>query len=341
MLIFVGIFLAITGGIFLFAPQRISYIASNLKSGDDQASSTPVKTELLFVGDVMMGRNVELLMDQKGDLYPFEHISEFFKDSDMVVANLEGPVLSNHTRTPSQSFSFNFHTRIPGILRSHNIQIVSLANNHTYDHGRLGYEETAKHVKDAGILPVGHPFAFSDTYITRTTVGSQKFVLLGFNITNPNFDYAKAKTFVQGITKTSDEKLIAMVHGGEEYKLVSNASQKNFYRGLIDVGVDLIIAHHPHVVQEVELYKNKLIFYSLGNFIFDQYFSKDTQQGLTVKASFTKATTTYELIPVKSVRSQAMLMNEKEKTTFLNALANRSSKNIQELIKEGSIVVNN
>ncbi len=134
---------------------------------------------------------------------------------------------------------------------------------------------------------------------------------------NPNFGYKKAHEFVKSIRHAPDEFLVAMVHGGDEYQLTSNKAQKAFYRGLIDDGVKLVIAHHPHVVQEAEKYKGSMIFYSLGNFIFDQYFSKETQEGLTIKATFAHGAVSYELIPVKSIRSQPMLMTEKEKELFL------------------------
>lgn len=288
------------------------FIQQEKSSGVDKEADLIAKTKvstttLLFVGDIMMGRNVELLMDRNGDAYPFAYIAPYLKSVDAVVGNLEGPVLSNHIRTPSQSVKFDFHTRMPKVLKDNNISIVSLANNHTFDFGKAGYDETVQHVHAAGIDVVGHPFAFGSTYVLHKKINEQKFVFVGFNITNPHFNYSKAREFVQTLGRSPDEFYVAMIHGGEEYKFVSNKTQKSFYRGLIDDGVDLVIGHHPHVVQESEEYKNKMIFYSLGNFIFDQYFSKDTQQGLIVKAHFVGGKVSYEIIPVKSVRSQVML----------------------------------
>lgn len=306
----------VIGGLILIGVSNVPFIQEFIqkeKSSDTDKSANLIPeikvstTTILFVGDIMMGRNVELLMDRNGDSYPFAYIAPFLKSVDTVVGNLEGPVLSNHTRTPSQSVRFDFHTRMAKVLKDNNISIVSLANNHTFDFGKEGYDETVLHVKAAGIDVVGHPFAFGSTYVLHKQINDQKFVFVGFNITNPNFNYSKAREFVRTLERAPDEFYVAMIHGGEEYKLVSNKAQKTFYRGLIDDGVDLVIGHHPHVVQESEEYKNKMIFYSLGNFIFDQYFSKDTQQGLTVKAHFVNGKVSYEIVPVKSVRSQVML----------------------------------
>ncbi|MBX4198100.1 CapA family protein [Candidatus Parcubacteria bacterium] len=288
------------------SPRNTTYIAQ-VKNAVGLASEVPTSTTILFVGDIMLGRNVELLMDQRGDNYPFDKISDYLNSVDIVVANLEGPVLTKHTRTPSNSLSFNFHTRMPDVLAEHNIGIVSLANNHTFDYGKSGYDQTVTYATRAGIDVVGHPFAFAEQYILRKTINNQKFLFIGFNITNPNFDFKKARAFTQTLKKEPGEFMIALVHGGEEYKLKSGTRQQTFYRGLVDDGVEIVIAHHPHVTQEVEDYKGKKIFYSLGNFIFDQYFSKDVQQGLMVKATFSDGKVQYEEVPIKSVRSQPQL----------------------------------
>lgn len=99
----------------------------------------------------------------------------------------------------------------------------------------------------------------------------------------------------------------------------------------------MIIGHHPHVVQEIEEYNGKYIFYSLGNFIFDQYFSKDTQEGLLVQVTLEDEKLSYTLLPVKSVRSQPMLMEGEEKQAFLDALAKRSSKTILQHVATGKL----
>jgi gamma-polyglutamate biosynthesis protein CapA len=312
----------VIGGLLIIGIAQLPFVQNVIPDADLPAQALQTEPEtstttLLFVGDMMMGRNVELLMDRHGDSYAFQHISDYLKSFDTVIGNLEGPVLSNHTRTPSKSVRFDFHTRMPGVLAQNNIGIVSLANNHTYDFGKAGYDETVKHVRAAGIDAAGHPFAFGDAYVLRKTVNDQKFVFVGFNITNPNFNFVKAREFARTVQVAPDEFYIAMIHGGEEYQLISNKTQKNFNRGLIDDGMDLVIGHHPHVVQDAEKYKGKMIFYSLGNFIFDQYFSKDTQEGLTVKATFVDGIVSYELIPIKSDRSKVHLMSEKEKAVFL------------------------
>jgi len=295
-------------------------------------------TTVLFVGDIMLGRHVEVLMKEHGSEYPFEGVSGFLGDHHMVVANLEGPIPAQHLPTPSGKMNFNFDASIVPLLAKHNIKIVSLANNHTYDGGRAGYDQTATSLADGGVKPFGHPFSTGNAYVLRKIIHGKNFTFIGFNATNPNFDAEAALELIRQERKV-DEFLVVASHAGEEYKLISNDFQKVFYRACIEAGADVVIGHHPHVVQEVELYKNKIIFYSLGNFIFDQYFSKDVERGLTVKLSLTDSKVSYELIPIKGNKSQPQKMGGAERTEFLKNLANRSSVSLQEQILDGKIEI--
>jgi poly-gamma-glutamate synthesis protein (capsule biosynthesis protein) len=125
------------------------------------------------------------------------------------------------------------------------------------------------------------------------------------------------------------------IHWGEEYRDVSNKRQQTLGRALIDAGADVIIGHHPHVVEEIELYRGKPIFYSLGNFIFDQYFSKETQEGLAVKISVGDKKAAYELIPVDLHKSQPKRMSSDAEEKWLEELSLRSAKELRSDIIQG------
>jgi poly-gamma-glutamate synthesis protein (capsule biosynthesis protein) len=318
-------------------PNYLVIKAQEVKSFKHITSERPIT--MLAVGDIMLGRHVEDLMEQHGDNYPFTYVDSILESPDLVLANLEGPIVVNHTQTPSFSTHFEFDTRMPAVLARHHISLVTLANNHSYDLGKNGYDQTVAFLDNAAIAHVGNPYDFSDKYVLRKNINNQKLIFVAFNITNPNFNYFQAKNFVATISRESGDFLIAVIHGGDEYHLHSNTTQETFYRALIDKGVDLVIAHHPHVVEEVEVYNNKAIFYSLGNFIFDQYFSIDVQEELAVKINLKSDSVTYDLIPLSSYASQPELMKEDAKRTWLNTLASRSSKNIQEAIKEGNFTL--
>ena len=126
-------------------------------------------------------------------------------------------------------------------------------------------------------------------------------------------------------------------HWGAEYQDVSSIVQKKLAHLVIDAGADLVIGHHPHVVQEIEEYGAGMIFYSLGNFIFDQDFSLETQQGLIVKLEVVSDKLIYQLFPVQIDASQPRLMNDEEKDKFLKNLSKRSDNKLEIEIKNGRI----
>jgi poly-gamma-glutamate synthesis protein (capsule biosynthesis protein) len=284
---------------------------------------------ILFVGDIMLGRNVENLMNQYGKEYPFEHVQPLLSSTEKVVANLEGPIMDPHVHTASGGMHFSFSSTTVENLVANNISLVTLANNHTGDFGNAGYFQTAAFLDQAHVDHVGHPYLLDEAYTKHVVVDDQHILYIAFNFTNPQFNITTALKFVKNAQREPGEFIVALVHGGTEYALHSDSRQETFYRGLIDGGVDLVIAHHPHVVEEIELYKNKPIFYSLGNFIFDQYFSNDVQEGIVVELHLNDSQATYKLIPLKSVNSQPEVMKETEKYAWLKKLAEQSSENIQ------------
>ena len=267
---------------------------------------------VLFVGDIMLDRKVEAQMQKNGFDYPFEKIKGFLNQSDFVFANLEGPVSKNPTNFSLNAMTFAFSDKVIAPLVSSNFRIFSLANNHTLNMYQKGLEETKALLDEAGIDWVGDPIICSDKYVLKNNL-----IFLAFNTT---FSSCKDKDIIEIVEKTRKENpekfLIISMHWGEEYRAEPSQAQKNLAHQIIDFGADLIIGHHPHVVGQIEEYKNKMIFYSLGNFIFDQYFSQETRQGLAVKLEIYKDKIIYHLFPVESIFSQPQLM-EKEKSEAL------------------------
>jgi len=136
-----------------------------------------------------------------------------------------------------------------------------------------------------------------------------------------------------------DNFLIVSMHWGEEYKLINSPAQQSLAHRIIEAGADLIIGHHPHVVQNIEKYQEKLIFYSLGNFIFDQYFSTETQEGLAVGLEIHPDKLVCRLFPLQINLSQPVLMQQNKASKFLIQLAKRSDNRLEDEIKSGIIKV--
>lgn len=316
------------------AENVTSYFSLAFERGSPNTSAG--KT-ILLVGDIMLDRKVEGLMKKNSVFYPFAKIHPFLKGADIVFGNLEGPIVKKPREFPKGVLRFAFSADTIKGLSFANFNLLSLANNHLLDMGKGGLKETRELLGRNGIGWVGDPvsadpqFSFSQGNIT----------FLAFHQT---FVFGSSEEEIiktVKLTRRSNPKnfIIVSIHWGDEYKLKSSPSQKRLAHKIINAGGDLIIGHHPHVVQDIELYRGKIIFYSLGNFIFDQYFSKDTQQGLAAGLEIYPQKHIYRLFPIESELSQPFLMKQKDSKGFLKKLAQRSSAELFEQIRDGTIEV--
>jgi len=272
--IFLGIlYLCIEKGNF-----QTTYLHSNIFYKD-------YEIKLLFVGDVMMTRYVEKRIKKlnKEYIYPFEKILNYLKTFDYVIANLEGPISDKGVKVGSK-YSFRMKPEVAEALSKANINIVNLANNHIFDYGKVAFEDTLKNLEKNNIKYFGN--SYEPLIIEKEGV---KIGFLGFSdflkhleVKEGKIGIAIVNSNLSEIIKKAKEKvdiLIVSFHWGEEYKKIANERQRKIAKIAIDSGADLVIGHHPHIIQNIEKYKDKFIFYSLGNFIFDQNFSKETMIG--------------------------------------------------------------
>ncbi len=317
-----------------------SYFSVVFRKGRPEELLKGTKT-LTFTGDIMLGRYVGKLISENSPFYPFEKIEIALRGTDFTVGNLEGPIRKNPVKFPEGALKFCFGKNVAGSLAEAHFNILSLANNHTLDTGEEGLSETRRILEENGITPVGDPRSESPEYCVK----KENIVFLAFNTIN-NFDYSEMLKTVKEVRKENPKKfLIVIIHWGIEYEGKSSPLQRHLAHEIIDSGADLIIGAHPHVVQEIEEYapKNsktgKLIFYSLGNFVFDQYFSKETQTALMVGLELSQKEAVFYLFPAKSELSQPELMNAEESAEFLKKLSEISDKKLAEEIKKGIIKI--
>jgi len=305
----------------------------------EETFNEKVKTVLL-VGDIMLDRGVEDLVKQNSIYYPFQKISHFLRGIDIVFANLEGPVVENPLEFPDNSLKFAFNPEvIKGSSWSY-FNLFSLANNHALDMGKEGLEETKEWLKKYGINFVGDPLSGSSDNLNSSFL-RDNITFLAFNQIFPFIDKGEVtiKTIKMVKSSNPDNFLIVSLHWGEEYKSINSPAQQSLAHRIIEAGADLIIGHHPHVVQNIEKYQGKLIFYSLGNFIFDQYFSPETQEGLAVGLEIYPDRLACRLFPLQINLSQPVLMERDKASEFLIQLANRSDNRLEDEIKSGIIKI--
>ncbi|MDD4333409.1 MAG: AmmeMemoRadiSam system protein B [Patescibacteria group bacterium] len=335
----------------------------------------------LFFGDLMLDRNVAAKIKKNSLNQIFKNLAggenRFFGGIDFVSANLEGAVTNGGEHyAPQLENDFAFDPEyIKEIKRNYHFNFFNLANNHFTDQGERGIMETKENLNNLGLNYAGCPDGQTGDCSSKiveingnpsASSGQWKIGLAGFSLVYKIPDEEEMKNIVSNLASSTDLTIVS-IHWGSEYQHQFNKTQQRIAHELIDAGADMIIGHHPHVVQGVEMYKDKPIFYSLGNFVFDQYFSPDTQEGLAVGLNLTPSPSPAEphpasppirrvgtpllirrgdggeveinLFPIKSKSSQVELIKGTEKTKFLEKLAGWSevSDEIKEQIKNGKI----
>jgi len=268
-----------------------SYQSSNLITSSAISLNKPIK--LLFAGDVILTRNVEKKINLNYDgkfIFPFINVLDYLNSFDYVIVNLEGPISLRGNKVGS-IYSFRMKPEVLDYLSKANIKVFNLANNHIWDYGRIAFEDTLKNLKENNFYYFGAGLNEDEAYrplilnLNDTSIGVLGFTEFLSHLQakedSPGIAYLEEKKFEEIVKQTRKKVdiLIVVFHWGEEYQENPNQRQTYYAHKAIDLGADLVIGHHPHVVQKIEIYKNKYIFYSLGNFIFDQNFSQETMKG--------------------------------------------------------------
>ncbi len=293
---------------------------------------------LLFVGDIMLGRYVETLTNKSGDgLYAFSGMKDYLKEN-ITIANLEGPIPSMHKPTPINGMSFSFPSSSPRTLKEGGVTAVSLANNHMFDQGKNGYEETKRTLDAEGVSHFGGYSPAESDYF-QTSLGKEKVIVYGITMIATGWDEAQAIEATKKLRSDHpDSHLVVFIHWGDEYK-TQNIYQREFAHTLIDNGVDTIIGSHPHIIQGIEVYKGKPIFYSLGNFIFDQYQEANLQDGIMVRMNATDKEYTYDIIPIHENRSVPNIATSTKRDQILETLSKQSETNLRAAILAGKLEI--
>jgi len=340
-------------------------------------NNTEEPIQMLFFGDMMLDRHVGEKIKKYGLDYIFEKLEDnchceerneverqsnpvkgefyhgiasplarndscFFANYDLISCNLEGTVTNNGAHyNPIMSYDFAFAPELIGQLKNYNFNFFNIANNHLADQGERGIIETRENLEKLGFNYSGCcDGKVGECSSTVVEITDKRIGIAGFSMVYSKLDMAEAEKVINNLASTTDLVIVNM-HWGIEYDHQFNKAQQEVAHSLIDAGADIIIGHHPHVVQGIELYQGKPIFYSLGNFVFDQYFSADTQEGLAVGINIDDQKTEFFLYLLKSKLNQIELMDGNEKEKFLQKLAEWSEVDdkIKEQIKIGKLVL--
>ncbi len=250
-------------------------------------AASPESVSMVFGGDMMFDRTVRQVMEIKSDDFIFSCIDDVLHNDDITVANLEGPITEHASISvgslpgDGSNFTFTFATSTAMLLARHHITVVNLGNNHVVNFGTSGVRSTISLLREAGVDYFGDPIAHR---VTTYAMHGVNIALIAYNEFDSGGASNAASTTRADILyqKAAGYMPIVYAHWGVEYATTSPSYVRERAHSFVDAGAMLVIGSHPHVVEDHELYRGIPIYYSLGNFIFDQYWNDAVRNGLLV-----------------------------------------------------------
>lgn len=265
---------------------------------------------IVFTGDVLLDRGVKPVIEKNGVKDLFHGVSHHFLNADFVVINLECPITD--TASPvNKKYIFRADSKCADGLKQAGVTHCALANNHTMDQGRQGLQSTVHHLESVGIATVGYGLTLKEriapTLIHKNGINVALFNSCPMRVENwqnientPDINQADCSTLAKEIRNFKDQHadyyVVAILHWGTEFISTPSLTQRYSAAELVSAGADLIIGHHPHVIQPMDTIGKVPVFYSLGNFVFDQS-KPESRQAQMAEVRFTK-----DSISAKTIR---------------------------------------
>lgn len=269
------------------------------------AKPLPVTITLSAVGDCTFGGGIEngydvtpfdhMMTRHKDDpTYPFSGVLDIFRNDDLTIVNLEGTLTTSTEPIPEGKFHFRGKPEYARILKESSVEVANVANNHMGDFGVRGQQDTRQALIAAGVGVSGNG------NVDRRTIRGIEIVNVGF--TGLQMTKTKVKSDIEAVKKP-DNLVIASFHWGMEGTHEVIDTQRDFGRLAIDAGADVVLGHHPHVVQAMETYKGKHIVHSLGNFVFGANTNPQKLESMIYRETFVQqdgrmVPSSFDIIPV-------------------------------------------
>jgi poly-gamma-glutamate capsule biosynthesis protein CapA/YwtB (metallophosphatase superfamily) len=316
---------------------KAAVLPANTHLPRDSAASSDSSNNLTlyFAGDCTLANHFEDFIDDRFE-YPFQHF-KIFSEGDLSMVNLENPV-TERTQRVDKEFNFKMNPKYLRVLQEAGIKLVTLANNHIFDYGADGLLETIHFLDSVRIRHVG---AGSNLDAAREpAIFDVKGVRLGFLAYFGGGTYAATGTRAgvaprfQYMIKTDIQKLkqadkvdyvVVNFHWGKEKALYPEEWQAALAHFTVECGADLVVGHHPHVLQGVEEYKDGIIAYSLGNFLFGGK-NRSTYNTVVLKVEIRGAERRTSLLPVRVENWQPSILSGEEGEGVIATVKQRSSR---------------
>lgn len=291
----------ITGLCIFFIKQNNKKNSNNKEAGSDGAASSakelsletkskePVSVTLSFMGDCTLGtdknfdqsKSLNAYYDKYGADYFFENVRSILEEDDLSVVNFEGTLTTQTTRMDKR-FAFKGDPSYVSILSGSSVEAANIANNHSRDYGEQSRQDTIETLTGAGIA------VFGEDETVLLDVKGVKIGLLGiYELPDHLGREPQLKANIQKLRDEGAQIVIANFHWGIEKDAMPNSNQTTLAHMAIDSGADLVIGHHPHVLQGIEKYNGKYICYSLGNFCFGGNSNPSDKDTMIFQQTFT------------------------------------------------------
>ena len=206
--------------------------------------------------------NFTAVYDANSTSYFFANVLPVTSADDLTVANLEGPLTESEEEAEGKTYNFHGSPEYTKILTKGSVEAVNLANNHSYDYGEDGYEDTKENLEDAGISNFGYD------RVATTTVNGITVGLFGINQLSQSDPETVMLEDIEQLKEAGCALIVGVFHWGVELDYEPSDEQVELAHAAIDAGCDVVLGTHPHVLQGIELYNDRYICYSLGNFCF-------------------------------------------------------------------------
>jgi len=313
---------------------------------------------LVVVGDLMMGGSALPILHQKGADYPFDLTRTHLHTADIALANLEAPFTHS-----GKAFDKTFIFRVPpeyagGVARA-GFDVLTLANNHILDYGPEGLFSTVMVLDSLGIAHcgVGHDLSAAERGVVVKR-GPWRVGFLAYSMTYPAdfwatlgrmgtaYPYPERFKECLRVMREEADLIVVSFHWGGELKVDPKPYQRLFAHRAIDWGADLVVGHHPHVLQGLEIYEDRLIAYSMGNFVFGSY-SRNVRESIILKVRYdSMGFLMAEVIPISvfnyDVQFQPRLLEGALREKVIQRLNDISSdlNGGRKIVRESGIIVN-
>lgn len=331
--------------------------ATNKVSGESASEYTEERlVKGTVFGDMMFGRAIKDRSESTDYSEVLDNVSSIWSDSDYVCGNLECALLDNPSQFTKneKEIHINAETRTVNILKDNGFTLVNLANNHLADFCSEGVVSTLNTLKNAGLKYVGAGANLEEAskYDIQEVNGVKIATVSVSDIIPKNFSAKDDKAgilstnnmrYYQAVREASEvaDLVIVNIHWGVEYALNETEQQRQLARNLINFGADIIIGSHPHVLQPVEKYKDGIIFYSMGNFVFDQGWSRTKDSMIVNYFLDEEGNCSFEIVPLRIKDGYPTVTNNPffKKRTY-NTLTKKLNDSDYE-VKENTLLLKN